>query len=324
MTSSELKSRLNRLLRIDSPSAIVSFLLKDNNGYLIKKADILMNDVGGIVSSTREQLQNLVCQMDDNDDFQVKNLSDADDRKNVIYKYDLNEKPDFFQAFDEITEHQNNYFTRDNNRIFDFNEDSLDKVDGYFILFGLDNDYILTYRKNFSVNLFKRNKIYLVKKDRTQFTTMKDDFLRVDAKIDLFMLDGIYIQNVDSLEKFYEFHQIISKEAKESIDIIEQLDIVDNLDVLRERTDELSFARKLTKISTHSPVFTLKKEIIIDFARKHPFLSKSFRFSGDGKHILLDTKKSQDFFIKLLNDDFLHSELTDSQYVTPSKDRIEY
>ena len=95
-----------------------------------------------------------------------------------------------------------------------------------------------------------------------------------------------------------------------------------NLDILLSRVDDLRFARKLAKISKDSPVFRVPQADIIDFTKKHPFLKDKFEYTADGSQIELNTKLSQENFIKLLNDDFLRSELTKIDYESPAKNRL--
>lgn len=47
------------------------------------------------------------------------------------------------------------------------------------------------------------------------------------------------------------------------------------------------------------------------------------RYTPDGTQFALDTKVSKDLFVKLLNDDFLTSELTQLYYDSLAKDNIE-
>ena len=61
----------------------------------------------------------------------------------------------------------------------------------------------------------------------------------------------------------------------------------------------------------------------MDFISNHEVLGNEFRLNDDSTKILLDTKKSQNFFLRLMNDDFLHSELTNYDYMTPAKDRLQ-
>lgn len=124
------------------------------------------------------------------------------------------------------------------------------------------------------------------------------------------------------MERHYEFKAIIEHEAEASLENISGLDILENIEVLQERVSDTAFARKLSKISTTSPVFNLPADHIMQFVRNHHILGNEFRYSEDQNRIMLDTKKSQNFFLRLMNDDFLHSELTNYDYMTPAKDRL--
>ena len=62
---------------------------------------------------------------------------------------------------------------------------------------------------------------------------------------------------------------------------------------------------------------------ILSFTNTHPALKGKFKYSSDGSQFDLKTKKSQNLFLKLLNDDFLQSELTKKYYESVAKDNIE-
>lgn len=325
MNVQELKSRLETILRIDQIGVNVFFVLKtEDNLFNVKKADIRQDATNTLLTSLIQSISEIVDLIDNNENFRVLNLSTADDRSSAIYQYDLDEQPETFGFINEVASHMEaGYFSVDNNKVFLFNNDRLGNIDGYIIKLGDTDNNILLYRKNYPINVFKQNKIYFVKGDDSQFTTMNNDFLRVDAKIDFFRLDdSVFIYNLSVLEKFSDFHQIISAEATNSIEQVDALGLVENIEVLSERVSELSFARKLTKISTTSPVFTLPKAQVISFAQGHRLLATAFRYSENG-NIILDTKKSQNLFIRLLNDDFLHSQLSNTDYLTPAKDKLD-
>lgn len=325
MNAQELKLKLEAILGIDQIGVNVFFILKNSEDtFNIKKADIRQDAMDSLITSLTYNIHEIVDQISSNEDFRVLNLSSADDRTSAIYEYDLDERPDTFYFIDEVANHiEAGYFSIENGNVFLFNNDRLEDIDGYIIKLGDTDNNILLYRKNYPVNVFKQNKIYLIKGDDSQFTTMNDSFLRVDAKIDFFRLDdSVFIYNLSVLEKFSDFHQIISAEASKSIEQIDALGLVENIEILSERINELSFARKLTKISTISPVFTLPKVQVLSFAQAHRMLSTAFKYSEDG-NIILDTKKSQNLFIRLLNDDFLHSQLSNTDYLTPAKDKLD-
>lgn len=325
MNAHELKLKIEAIIGIDQLGVNIFFIMKnDQNEFNLKKADIRQDATSTLITSLILNLQSIVDEINANNDFRVLNLSAADDRDSAIYEYDLAEEPDTFRLMNEVATHiEAGYFSTENDNVFLFDTDKLEYIDGYIIKLGDSDNSILLYRKNYPVNVFKRNKIYFIKGDDSQFSIMKNDFLRIDAKVDFFRLgSSVLIYNLSILEKFSDFHQIISAEARNSIEQIDALDLVENIEVLSERVNELSFARKLTKISTTSPVFTLPKAQVISFAQGHRLLATAFKYSENGS-IILDTKKSQNLFIRLLNDDFLHSQLSNTDYITPAKDKLE-
>ena len=109
-----------------------------------------------------------------------------------------------------------------------------------------------------------------------------------------------------------------------SLTIKEQIaavDLVEDIAKLRERAEsDISFARKLVKVTTNALILNVvDKDKIIQFARGHAYLSRRLKVSVDNKFDL-DKKTSQNLFIQLLDDAFLHSELSSNDYLSPGKD----
>ena len=79
-----------------------------------------------------------------------------------------------------------------------------------------------------------------------------------------------------------------------------------------------------TDVYKRQPIFKLgiSKEAIVEFTKNTPELAGKFKYSEDGTQIRLDTKKSKIAFLKLMNDAFLHSELTQQWYDASAKDNI--
>lgn len=236
MTETEkLKERLQNIAELQALGIQVFFIMKDAEDCIVKKANIANGATDGLLQAHRDNIIQLASMMEEGiDSLTVLDLSAADDRKSAIYRYDLDNRPQFFDAFKEIADHQyDDYFTEENGRLFDFTKDKLSQIDAFVILLGNADNSLMIYRKNYSVNLFKRDRIYLVKESDTRFDTMKDDFIRLDAKIDFFYVNGeVYIYNLDVLERFGDFHQIITSEATASLGDIDTLGLVSNLDVL--------------------------------------------------------------------------------------------
>lgn len=126
------------------------------------------------------------------------------------------------------------------------------------------------------------------------------------------------------LERNMGFSTLIQQAAVETVSAIEDLDILDDIEVLRDTLEVPSFARKLSKVKKASPIFKLgiSKEAIVEFTKNTPELAGKFKYSEDGTQIRLGTKKSKIAFLKLMNDAFLHSELTKQWYDASAKDNI--
>ena len=83
-----------------------------------------------------------------------------------------------------------------------------------------------------------------------------------------------------------------------------------------------AFARKLLKVNRESPVMKLKFDDVKKFINKHPALKGQLGFNPKGDKILLDTKAAAKLYIKLMDDDFLRSDLTQRLYDSIAKNTV--
>ena len=102
-----------------------------------------------------------------------------------------------------------------------------------------------------------------------------------------------FVLNLSVLEKYNDFREIVIRSATNSIQQIVDLDLVANMDKLLERANvDLSFARKLIKVTRNSPVLNVvSKEDIIAFASRHTYLSQKLKITNN--HFELEKKTSQ-------------------------------
>ena len=136
-----------------------------------------------------------------------------------------------------------------------------------------------------------------------------EDIIRLNNDAQLLRVgDTIFVLNLKMLERNMGFSALSQQAATETVSAIEVP----------------SFARKLSKVKKASPIFKLgiSKEAIVEFTKNTPELAGKFKYSEDGTQIRLDTKKSKIAFLKLMNDAFLHSELTQQWYDASAKDNI--
>jgi hypothetical protein len=77
----------------------------------------------------------------------------------------------------------------------------------------------------------------------------------------------------------------------------------------------------LTRIYKDSKVVgKVSNQGIIRFAQTHSYFKKNpIKINENNEKFILDTKKSKNAFLKLLNDDLLTSELTKAEYESLAK-----
>ena len=317
MNIDEFKEQVSSVISSEAISAEFYFLFDGNGGMSVKTVDIDDADnteLGKMfISSITEKI--LL-----NDDLSLILLSSADDRIDAVYKYDLEDVPIQLTQLKTIIENEN--LTS-----FDKANDDLSNLEGILILLGNDQKQLAIYKHQYPITLIKRGSGYNLMKPKSgnRFKKLDTDILKINAKFEFLKINGqYYILDIKTLEKFFGFHDAVKKVAAKGIENIEETNIVMDCMVFKERLEDIAFSRKLVKSASKSPVLgVIPNSQIISFTNTHPALKGSFKYSKDGSQLNLKTKKSQNLFLKLLNDDFLQSELTKRFYDSIAKDSVE-
>ncbi|TOP54114.1 DUF4868 domain-containing protein, partial [Vibrio parahaemolyticus] len=231
-------------------------------------------------------------------------LSNADDRKNALYEFDFDDKPLEFDLLDQALAQRINATTT-----YNIGNGTFDDISAIIIvLTGRNNETITLYKHQYTVsvlhaeqgalNLFKRN---------NRLSELDSNILKIDPNfVFLKLADKFYVENVKTLETYLGFHDVIKHTATECVDALANLDLIEDTTSMKQRvdSDDMAFSRKLAKVARNSPVMgQVENSDIIDFARKHNYLSKMLKLNDDGNKFVLTTKKSQNHFIKLMSDD---------------------
>lgn len=312
----ELKSKIENI--VNKPFSIsLFFVLKADEGLQVKKADI---ENGTTTNELSELFGNRLRQLLSNNELRIANLSSSDESPNSIYEYDYTEFPEDMLIIEGFDIHSATII--DN---FSFSNDKLNTLMGYIVYIGDMENGIICFKKHFSFSLIKRESFLLYKHDERFKKLDADDILRFNDDIHLFKIDDkIFVLDIKVVESYLGFEELIRNRAQKAIDDISSIGIVEDINILRDAAEDIAFSRKLSKLAGQSLIISqsIPNEKVIDFSKKHPGLKNAFRYSVDGKKISLDTKASQKAFLKLLNDDFLISELTNQSYDSLAKDRI--
>lgn len=317
MTIEELKESVSSTISAEGCSAEFFFLFDDNSEMRVKSVDINDDD-----HSELEKLfiKSITDKLLLNDDLTLIDLSSADDRKDAVYHYDLDEVPQGLTYLKEIIEN-------DNIEGFKLDDDDLSKLEGILILIGNEDSQIALYKHQYPVTLMKPDTGFSLMKPKggNRFKKLDTDILKINSKFEFIKYNGqYYIFDIKALEKFFGFHEAVRNIAEQGVENIKDAGLVMNCDVFSARLDEISFARKLVRSASNSPVLNvIPNTQVISFTNTHPALKGKFKYSGDGSQLNLKTKKSQNLFLKLLNDDFLQSELTKKYYDSIAKDSVD-
>jgi len=314
MTLEELKEKLIFLTDNQAPISLSLYFVLENNGVLnIKFADVddivsiaLLNQFNKYIESK------LVL----NESLLFRNVTEADDRKNAAYFYDLTEKPVGLQILSLVTNDEEQEH-------FDFANDDLNTIKAFLILIGNQNNKLCLYKKHYPINYLKRDSILRIFPSATRFEKIDKNILSLNDSFEFLEINGsLIILNLKVLEKYFGYEQIIRKAAVENLHLIENSQLLEDVTILNSLSNDLKYAKKIVKIKHNTPVLALPVSTVISFIQRHPILKKRIRLNSDNSKISLDTKVSQELFLKLLNDDFLKSELTTLLYDSQNKDNI--
>ncbi|MHB8236171.1 MAG: anti-phage protein KwaB [Acidithiobacillus ferrivorans] len=317
MNIDALRTRISEVITNGACGSEFYFLLEVDGQISIKRADVDEEAQNELTQNFIDSIRNAILL---NDELSLVDISSADDRAHAIYYYDLPEIPTQLSKLGEVLQ-------RDDFELFNFESDDLKHLHGILILLGHGQQQLALYKHQYPVSLLKRDSSFSLVRIRNQNRLVKldDDILRINSKFEFMRIgDHYYIVDIKTLEKFFGFHDAIRNVATQGIVNITQAGLVFDTQPLVTRLDDISFSRKLVRAASASPVLgVIPNEQVITFVNTHPVLRGKFKLNEDRTKIKLDTKVSQNLFLKLLNDDFLQSELTKRYYASLAKDNLE-
>lgn len=303
------------IMQRDKVGAEIYFILKKAKYFEVVLVDLNDETELELLTSYLEVIEKLFT----DENKCVMKLSEADNRNNIIFEYDLEEYPENLNIItNQISESV---------RMFNFTSDSYNDIFGYLLKIGLENNYITLFRKHYPVSVISKDTTFSLKRigNESRFIKVTDDILKMTFGIDFFMIGQmLFINNLNVLERFFDFHNVVKNEALRSIDLIENSGLLVETEALKIDINNITFARKLIRMTSKSRVIgKIPNEVIIKFTKENHILSGKFSYNEGGTKLILNTKKSRKLFLKLMDDDILISELTNTYYDSSAKDEIE-
>lgn len=298
---------------------IMFFTLRVNNTFVSRKVELSRDAQLALTAELKLEVLEFF-----ETGYVLRDLTAIDLRQDAIFRYNLPGYPSQLEVLKRTLDAPAT--------INDFNHenDSVTDLKAIVVVLGNGNESLAIYKHHYPTNTYRRNGFSLLRAGIAQdrFEKLDQDIIRMGHTID-FIYDGVdvFVTNFKVLEKFFGFKEAVKADATVKLATLTARNIVQDAAVLEERITvhgDLTFARKVIRAISHSRVLdTVANDQIIQFIKQHQSLSKKIKVNAADTQIILDTKVSQNFFMKLLNDDYLKSELTKFEYDADSKDLVE-
>ncbi len=314
MTKEELLEKLQFLFDPEVEIGLSMYIIVNTiNGHEKRRADITDEVIQELMSQFKEYIRSKFIT---NHDLIFSDLTIADDRKNSAFFYDLEELPVGLEVMGELIENEELPF-------FNFNEDNFEEITGFVFLIGNEETKVALYKKQYPISLIKQDSVLMIKKSNHRLVKVDDDIIRLNDSFEFLQIDDeMIVLSLKTLERYFGFDAVIRNQALANVQIIEQANLLEDSEPLEELVEDIRFAKKLMRIKPDSPVLQLPFAHVRAFIQGHPKLRRRLRFNNNSTRISLDTKTSKELFLKLLDDDFLKSELTNLLYESDIKNKM--
>jgi len=308
MNIEDLKAKLNFILNDEIQKNIYIYVTSPKGLQLF---NIVEDDLNELMPIYVGLIKSLVLERDG---LSLGDYSMTVARENMIYRYDL--------SLDRRTQEMINMSragTEQNPDLFTVNNDSLEKINGFYVVIKSVENRVVFYKQILPIDkTYGRSSFFLGIKDNEMFERKKDSLLRLVPGIQmLYVDDTIILVEMNKLEASLGLDAILQKEAATTFRKIEERNIVLDITKLKEACDKPSMLKKLRHALTVSKVKDLSNDNIIQFAKQQNKLK--FKFDEERNKFNIDSQAAAKRFIKLLDDDYLFSKLTSTDYDSEQK-----
>ncbi len=307
-----LKEALKYILENEQTTLELYMIVNDT----IKFATISNDASSSLLQLFKQNISDTL--LGDEPEYRLKSIDHVNDEDaNTYYYFD---SENIYEKIENIID-----FTGDGADTFSFDDEGFSDIDTFLIKIGTDDHNIVLYKKNYPINLMTRGKTLFFRKSDENIDELKDDILKIDRSFQFLVFGNhVLIINLKMLETQLGYESVIIKKAKEALITIGAIDFLEDISKIEEMISSKKIAKKVHLVR-NSPVIDIINENeskVVSFIKNHPELKKSLKFTNDGK-LELKSKVSVEKFLKLLDDDYLKSELTDLLYDSLNKDTLE-
>ena len=323
MTREELITRTSFVLddKVDKGLQLYGIPSGEDNAYRISISNNLEIELIKVVANGVKTL------LLNKEQYDIVDFSTADERKNKYYRYDLDNIPERMLRMSDVI---GNHGIKN----FDYHNHTVDELTSLILLVSDRNGTTFTVYKSISSveKVLKSTRSVLARfgigEDCLDEETKP--MLRISPKFQIIFLDGpendrhyIFLET-SSIETHFKLNQVLMNEASKKITIIRNTNLVKDVSKIERYANTPAFCRKLVKVLNHSKVLSsnISKKRILEFIEGDDELCKLLKITGNQncKFININSQKSAQKFLDLLNDEFVYSALTQQKYQAVDKD----
>ena len=318
MTKEDLKRKVAFIGNDQIQKRAYMYVTTDTTG--LQFFNIVGNDLKDLCAMFVKSVKTMVI---DDDEYVVENYSTSIKREDVLHEYDL---PDHLT--DEMTKLKEVEGIQAP-EYFDKSRTKIERINGiYIIIKDNANQHSLTLYKNITNvdKAYTASTFFIFGSQDRLFERQKDTMLKITATFQMIQIDdSIFLTDI-KLEKPLGLDAILVRETARDVTKICS-NIAMNTTHLLNVCKKSKLCKKLRHALQESKVVkklengSLTVAQIINFVETKTKLK--FKYNRSKTKFQLGTDAEAERFIKLMDDDYLMSELTGERYDSPNKDAME-
>lgn len=316
MTKEEIKDKVGFVANDLIGKTIQMFVTTDTTG--LQLFNIVDRDLDELLQMFSTSVKQSII---DKEDYEVENYSTSLKRVDVIHEYDLT---------GHLTDEMTKMIEVENVQVPDYFDKSLTKIEKingiYIVIKSNDNRSSMTlYKKVSNVDKTYASSTFFVfgSQDKV-FERQKENMLKVTPSFQMIQLDGVVLLlDLDRLEKPLHLDAVLEKETARDVTKLSGNLVVNNDHLLKvckkpSVCKKLRHALKSSKVVKKIEDGTLTVAQIITFVKTKTNLKFHYNRSDTKFELRNDAEAMR--FVKLMDDDYLLSELTGEKYDSKDKD----
>jgi Domain of unknown function (DUF4868) len=315
MTKEQLQEAVGFMFKDKSALGLELYLvMQGKEGLELRQADL--GDDGLETEILKGFADHLEWRTVSDEEAKLRPLSELDQAKNTIHLYDLEGLPDGLGMI-------NAELDKSKVPLYDFTTDRLQDVRAFLIKIASPTQQVVLYKHHHHLNVLSQSSTFYFFGDDHRFKKPEGELLRFSFAVDFALVNGkLLVYDIECLEKKFGFESILVSNAGKQVTVIAALGFVENIDELQDYAKDKAGAKEILRLNKNSPVLKLEFDQIKTFILGNAYLRRRLRFNDDESQLRFHTHVSKRYFIQLLNDDFLTSHLSKTEYASSKKDGI--